>query len=151
MVSPYQPLVAAQRRKDGSPETKGMMAAAASVPEISLRKKKILHVEFDRTLLTTRHALLETAGFDVVSCFSGMAAREVSSGNAQFDLFLIGHAASIHERTDLITWIRAHFPGVAVVALRSRDTDLSPAGDATTGADPTELLNTILGVLKVPG
>ena len=125
------------------------LGAARSVPVVGLRKKRILHVEFDRTLLTTRHALLETAGFEVISCFSGTAAREVSSASANFDLFLIGHAASIHERTDLIIWIRAHFPGIAVVALRSRDTDFSPEGDAMTVADPDELLKTLLEVLRV--
>ena len=115
----------------------------------ALRKKRILHVEFDRTLLTTRHALLETAGFEVVSCFSGMAAREVSTSSAQFDLFLIGHATSLHERADLVSWIRAHFPGVVVVVLRSRDTDGSPAGDANIIGDPNELLTTIVNMLKV--
>jgi hypothetical protein len=55
----------------------------------------------------------------------------------------------MHERTDLITWIRTHFPGIAVVALRSRDTDFSPQGDAMIVADPDELLKTIVEVLRV--
>jgi hypothetical protein len=78
-----------------------------------------------------------------------MAAREVSASSTYFDLFLMGHAASMHERTDLITWIRAHFPGISIVVLRSRDTDYSPAGDALSVADPDELLKTIVEVLKV--
>ena len=121
-----------------------------AMPQPAGRKKRILHVEFDRVLLTTRHALLETAGFDVISCFSGMAAREVATGTAHFDLFLMGHATTVHERTDLITWIRAHFPGISIVVLRSRDTDFSPAGDALAVADPDELLKAIVDVLKIP-
>src|SRR3954454_1116779 len=115
----------------------------------ALRKKRILHVEFDRTLLATRHALLETAGCEVVSCFHGMAAREVAAGSMEFDLFLVGHAASVEERSNLVSWMKAHFPKVAIVALRSRDTDGSPGGDVNVTSDPEELLKAILDVLRI--
>jgi CheY-like chemotaxis protein len=152
MVSTYQPFLGGDNlgaHNQENPRRGSALASAARLPETLPRKKKILHVEFDRVLLTTRHVLLETAGFEVISCFSSMAAREVSTGNAQFDIFLIGHAASMLERNDLVTWIRAHFPGVPVIALRSRDTDFSPPGDATAVADPDELLKAIVDVLKV--
>ena len=147
MVSSFQPFAAVGRGKT-KPENGNSVAAGGLVPQNLPRKKRILHVEFDRLLLTTRHVLLETAGFEVISCFSGMAAREVSAGNSHFDLFLVGHATSVHERADLITWIRAQFPGIAIVVLRSRDTDFSPAGDAVAVGDPDELLKTIVEVLK---
>jgi PleD family two-component response regulator len=115
----------------------------------ALRRKRILHVEYDRSLLATRHVLLETAGFEVISCFDGRAAREVSTGSVNFDLFLVGHAASLHERTELVTWIRSNFPNVAVVVLRSRDTDGSPLGDANVIADPEELLKKIVETLNL--
>jgi DNA-binding NtrC family response regulator len=150
MVSPSHAIVASQQgSKNGNLDVNRAARATGPIPETFGRKKRILHVEFDRALLTTRHALLETAGFEVISCFSGMAAREVSASSTYFDLFLMGHAASMHERTDLITWIRAHFPGISIVVLRSRDTDYSPAGDALSVADPDELLKTIVEVLKV--
>ena len=150
MVSPFQPVVGVQGKRSSDSGTRDTTAPRFLVPQSELRKKRILHVEFDRVLLATRHALLETAGFEVISCFSGMAAREVSTGSAHFDLFLIGHAAPIDERTDLVTWIRAHFPRVAIVALRSRDTDYSPlGGDATAVADPAVLLNTVIDLLRV--
>jgi PleD family two-component response regulator len=115
----------------------------------ALRKKRILHVEYDRSLLSTRHVLLETAGFEVISCFDGRAAREVSTGSVNFDLFLVGHATSLRERTELVTWIRSKFPNVAVVVLRSRDTDGSPLGDANVIADPEELLQKIVETLNL--
>jgi CheY-like chemotaxis protein len=146
MASSFQPQLSPERLEG---DRSNRAATAALTFGEALRKKRILHVEFDRTLLTTRHALLETAGFEVVSCFSGMAAREVSTSSAQFDLFLIGHATSVHERADLVNWIRGHFPGVVVVVLRSRDTDGSPAGDANIIGDPDELLTTIIDMLKV--
>jgi DNA-binding NtrC family response regulator len=150
MVSVYQPFIGSQKGNNNSnSDGNGSMPIPGRAPETFARKKRILHVEFDRVLLTTRHALLETAGFDVISCFSGTAAREVSAGCSHFDLFLMGHAASMAERTDLITWIRAQFPGIAIVVLRSRDTDFSPAGDALSVADPDELLKAIVDVLKV--
>lgn len=112
-------------------------------------KKRILHVEFDRSLLTTRHALLETAGFEVVSCFSGSAVREVSTGSIHFDLFLLGHAASMPERAALVMWARTSFPSVPIVVLRSRDTDGFPLGDGSAIADPEELLTVIVDMLKL--
>ena len=145
-VSPFQPFAAVGRDKTKS-EVGNPVVAGGPIPEALPRKKRILHVEFDRVLLTTRHVLLETAGFEVVSCFSSMAAREVSAANRRFDLFLVGHAASVHERTDLIMWIRAQFPGIAIVVLRSRDIDFSPAGDVLAVADPDELLKAIVDVL----
>ena len=150
MVSPCQSVVGVQGKRGNNSGMSDSTVSRYSVPQSELRKKRILHVEFDRVLLATRHALLETAGFEVISCFSGMAAREVSTASAHFDLFLIGHAAPIDERTDLVTWIRAHFPRIAIIALRSRDTDYSPlGGDATAVADPAELLNTVIDLLKV--
>ena len=147
-MSPFQPFAAVGRDKTKS-EVGTPVVAGTPIPEMFPRKKRILHVEFDRLLLTTRHVLLETAGFEVISCFSSTAAREVSAANTHFDLFLVGHATSVHERSDLIMWIRAQFPGIAIVVLRSRDTDFSPAGDALAVADPDELLKAIVDVLGV--
>jgi CheY-like chemotaxis protein len=147
MASSFQPQLSPERWDGDRP--KGVASIGAAVFTNSPRKKRILHVEFDRTLLTTRHVLLETAGFEVVSCFSGMAAREVSTSSARFDLFLLGHATSVQERAELATWIRARFPEIVVVVLRSRDTDGSPAGDANVVGDPDELLTTIVDILKV--
>jgi len=148
MVSPVQPVL---NGKDARKSDFGFAGRAPIEPAVgsSARKKRILHVEFDRSLLAIRHTLLETAGFEVISCFSGMAAREVSTGGGGFDLFLVGHAASLLERNDLITWMRANFPGMTVVALRSRDTDGSPSGDANATADPDELLTTIVDILQL--
>ncbi|MBV9075579.1 MAG: hypothetical protein JOZ10_18305 [Acidobacteria bacterium] len=149
MVSTFQPFFGSRESENENAALRTAGTLAAPIPETLPRKKRILHVEFDRVLLTTRHVLLETAGFEVVSCFSGVAAREVSTGNMRFDVFLVGHAASIGERSDLVMWMRAQFPGIAIVVLRMRDTDFSPAADAATVADPDELLKTIMDVLKV--
>jgi DNA-binding NtrC family response regulator len=149
MVSPFQAMINVQGKSKSSADFQPAVPAPGRVPETFARKKRILLVEFDRVLLATRHTLLETAGFEVISCFSAMAAREVSAGSVSFDLFLMGHAAPMHERVDLITWIRAQFPGIAIVVLRSRDTDVSPAGDALSVAEPDQLLKAIVDVLKV--
>lgn len=145
MASGMQPVLSA---KDGA-KNNALRANATPLPEQGCRKKRILHVEFDRTLLATRHALLETAGCEVVSCFHGMAAREVAAGSMEFDVFLVGHAASVEERSNLVSWMKAHFPKVAIVALRSRDTDGSPGGDVNVTSDPEELLKAILDVLRI--
>jgi CheY-like chemotaxis protein len=143
------PMFVVKDASKNNPKTSAPVASGSAQFWEASRKKRILHVEFDRSLLTTRHALLETAGFDVISCFSGVAAREVSAGSIHFDLFLLGHAASLIERADLVTWARTSFPKVPIVVLRSRDTDGSPAADANAIADPEELLTVIVDILKL--
>jgi hypothetical protein len=142
-------MLAAKNANKTNPRAAAPLGDGASTFGETRGKKRILHVEFDRSLLTTRHALLETAGFDVISCFSGVAARDVSIGSIHFDLFLLGHAASFHERAGLIAWARASFPNVPIVVLRSRDTDGFPLGDGNAIADPEELLTVIVDILNL--
>lgn len=148
MAGTIGPLLTAK----GSGQDPGKGASASvNLPAFGdgLRKKRILHVEYDRSLLATRHVLLETAGFEVISCFSGTAAREISTGSAHFDLFLLGHAASLAERSDLVLWVRSNFPGIPILALRSRDTDTSPAAAAGALAEPQELLAAVMDALEL--
>jgi len=105
--------------------------------------KRIVHVEFDNVLLTTRHALLETAGFEVVSCFGSAAARQVMTDQRGFDLFLIGHAASMQERDQLIAWAQSCCPRTPILTITSRDTDQPPKGVLNAGSGPEDLLRAI--------
>ena len=146
MASPFRPVLLNAGANDNQG---GDSADRVPKLETGFRRKRILHVEFDRTLLATRHVLLETAGFEVISCFSGMAAREVSAGNVHFDVFLLGHAASVAERTDLVIWMKSQFPGVAVVVLRARDTDGAPGGGVNVVSEPEELLKALVDILKI--
>jgi len=148
MASPFQPLPKAVAKDNNS--TNGNGANPETAPKLfdtALRKKRILHVEFDRTLLAVRHALLETAGFEVISCFSSLAMREVSTATLPFDLLLIGHSASVAERNELIAWMKGIFPNTPVLVLKARVTDTTPAGDIASTADPEELLRTIVEAL----
>lgn len=149
MSGTVEPIIRAETAHSGP--MREMTPLAGDSPRFGdgLRKKRILHVEYDRSLLATRHALLETAGFEVISCFSGVAAREVSTGSVHFDLFLLGHAASLFERTELVTWVKSNFPNIPVLVLRSRDTDSSPVADASAIADPQELLATVMDTLNL--
>jgi DNA-binding response OmpR family regulator len=149
MASPFQPLPKPSSRENKNENTGA--GAPKGLPPLfdnAVRRKRILHVEFDRTLLATRHALLETAGFEVISCFNATAIREVSTAAAAFDLFLVGHAAPLAERNELVTWLRSNFPDAAVVVMRTREVEPCPAGALATGADPDDLLKTIFDVLK---
>jgi hypothetical protein len=152
MASPFQPLpnVSVNDYNDNGNNSRsdGKGSETPSLFETALRRKRILHVEFDRTLLAIRHTLLETAGFEVVSCFSAMAIREVSTATAPFDVFLVGHAASVNEREHLVTWMKANFPDTRVVVLRKRETDSSPQGVTSSTAEPENLIKTLVELLK---
>ena len=150
MASPFQPLpqrIAEDKQEPNSLEDNSTRVRP-KLFDTAPRKKRILHVEFDRTLLAVRHALLESAGFEVISCFSGLATREVSTATAPFDLFLIGHAAPVAERNELVAWMKSNFPRTTVVVLRPRETDSSPIGDVTTTVEPADLVKAIVDALK---
>ena len=148
MASAFQPVPKASRQTEDRSGNHQKGLTPRKMFETALRHKRILHVEFDRTLLAVRHALLETAGFEVISCFSSTALREVSTGTSPFDLVLVGHAAPVSERNELVTWMKTNFPGTTVIVLKARDTDSSPIGDISTTGDPEDLVKTIVDVLK---
>lgn len=151
MASPFQPVPQTDSKNRSQVESTGRDDDGIYPPKLfdtALRKKRILHVEFDPTLLALRHALLETAGFEVISCFNDMALREVSTSTAPIHLFVIGHAAPLARRNDLVTWIKANFPETTVVVLRARETDASPVGDVHTTSEPEDLVTTILELVK---
>jgi hypothetical protein len=149
MASAFQPLPKTAIKDNGkSGDEDGERAATLPKGLTAFRRKRILHVEFDRTLLAVRHALLESAGFEVISCFSGLALREVSRDTLSFDLFLVGHAASVAERSELVIWLKGNFPEAVVVVVRARETDSFPSGDIITTAEPEELLRTLFDVLN---
>ncbi|GEM_PF-4358671 len=152
MASPYQPPpnvnLNEHNQSGNSSRGDGKGSGAPSLFQTALGRKRILHVEFDRTLLAIRHTLLETAGFEVVSCFSAIAIREVSTAAAPFDVFLVGHAAPVDERDDLVTWMKANFPNTRVVVLRKRETDSSPEGVTSSTAEPENLIKTLVELLR---
>lgn len=149
MATPFQPLPkmydARSERKNGSG---GSDSTAPPVFDTALRKKRILHVEFDRTLLAIRHTLLETAGFEVVSCFNATGIREVSTATAPFDVFLVGHSAPADEREDLVIWMKTNFPETRIVVLRKRETDSTPSGHLAATVEPEDLIRTLLELFK---
>ena len=149
MASPFQPLpkIGRVNNKNGSD---GNGSETPPLFETALRRKRILHIEFERTLLAIRHALLETAGFEVVSCFSATALREVSTAATAFDLFLVGHSAPAEEREELVMWMKTNFPETRVLVLRSRETDTAPSGHFVATADPEDLIRALVELFKRP-
>jgi len=63
--------------------------------------KRILSVSYDQALLSTRHLLLEEAGYEVTSACSFREAVE-SCEKGEFDLVMIGHSIPREDKQTLI-------------------------------------------------
>ena len=79
--------------------------------------RQIFQIAYDEELLTSRAYLLRDRGYDVISVLGNEKARRRLSNGESFRVFLIGHAAPLLERQQMVRWIKSHFPGAKVLAL----------------------------------
>jgi DNA-binding NtrC family response regulator len=109
--------------------------------------KRILSVSYDEALLTTRHHILEKAGFEVVSALGYIKAMEEYK-KQKFDLVLLGHTLPANDKTALIARAR-DLPGCPVLTIRRHGDPPHPDADYSVDASdgPQKLLDVIQAAL----
>ena len=116
----------------------------------ALAGEHILSIAFDETLLTLRELLLQNAGYRVVSALGSKAGRKAALAGG-FDLFLVGHASPLRERTELIQWLRTNWPNVPITALRRSVYEQIPEATCIADVDePEEWLKAIQDCIAAP-
>jgi CheY-like chemotaxis protein len=70
-------------------------------------KKRILSISYDEALLTTRHMVLEQAGFAVTSAL-GFTESIEKCKTEKFDLVLLGHSLPIKDKAAIAECVRQH-------------------------------------------
>jgi hypothetical protein len=99
------------------------------------RKPVVFQIAYDSDRATARTMVLRLQGYEVVSVIGNEAARVVLSVPEQYDFFIVGHAADDQVREEMVLWLKAHYPGVRILALNP------PKVSELAGADYNVKLN----------
>ena len=99
------------------------------------RKPVVFQIGYDSGLAIARTTVLRLQGYEVVSVIGNEAAKVVLSIPEQYDFFIVGHAADEQARKEMVLWLKAHYPGVQILALNP------PRVSELAGADYNVKLN----------
>jgi len=100
---------------------------------------RILSVCYDNPVLRTRHMLLESRGYQVVSSLLLSESLEYCK-RGNFDLFLLGHSIPHPDKLQLVTIFRQQSPAPIVSFRRSAGEQLVRGADYHIEPDPERLL-----------
>jgi DNA-binding response OmpR family regulator len=107
----------------------------------------VLAVGQDRLLLETRSQVLRSAGYSVVSTLSiDQALKQFRAGD--FDIVILCHSISLHDRELLTNAMRAHRAKTPVVVVTSGFNAMDPFADAIVENEPAILLQELPKVLR---
>lgn len=98
-------------------------------------KPVVFQIAYDSRLASARTSVLRLQGYEVVSVIGNEAAKVVLSMPEQYDVFIVGHAADDQARREMVLWLKAHYPGVRILALNP------PKISELAGADYNVKLN----------
>ena len=99
------------------------------------RKPVVFQIAYDSGRATARTIVLRLQGYEVASVLGNEAAKVVLSMPEEVDFFIVGHAADDQVRREMVVWLKAHYPGVRILALNP------PRVSELAGADYNVKLN----------
>jgi hypothetical protein len=112
---------------------------AAKHPPLS---KRVFQIAYTEKLMRDRADLLRSLGYGVLSVIGDEPAKtlltiaQIRSEDLSF--FMLGHAAPSSNRAQMVVWLRAHFPGVRIIALNPPDEKI-PSADYNVPQNGPEL------------
>ena len=110
------------------------------------RKPRILSISYDPSLLFTRQAMLELAGYEVVSAEGFADAIENCSG--LFDLIIMGHSIPQKDKRAIVAALHEHGCDAPLLSLlRPGEQKIPEATRATDPQDVEGLLDTVKEML----
>jgi hypothetical protein len=83
--------------------------------------KHVFQIAYDGRLLSTRAGVLKAQGYKVVSVLGNESAKAVLGHRREYDLFVVGHAASQETRIEMVAWLKARYPKAKILALNPPD------------------------------
>ncbi|HKV94662.1 MAG TPA: response regulator [Candidatus Angelobacter sp.] len=113
-------------------------------------KNRILSISYDPSLLTTRHWILEQAGYEVLSALGFAEALEACQTRHDFDLVLMGHSMPQKDKMALFDALKQNCEAPLLSILRHGDSPIPHATYAVEANDgPEALLEAVKKVLPV--
>ena len=110
--------------------------AQANIPPAKGSIRRIFQIAYDEEAGLGAAALLRSRGYGVISVLSNEAAKVLLSSAQEYDLFIIGHAAPEKSRSEMVDWLKAHYPTVKVLALNPLHQPLPSADFNALASDP---------------
>jgi DNA-binding NtrC family response regulator len=109
-------------------------------------KARILSISYDASLLFTRQALLQLAGYDVVSAEGFADAIEHCSGH--FDLIIMGHSIPQRDKRAIVAELHERGCDAPLLSLlRHGELEIPEATRSADPHDPKLLLNIVKEML----
>lgn len=93
------------------------VVAQLNVPPAKRTVKRIFQIAYEEQAGLQRAELLRSRGYGVISVLGNEAAKVLLTSIQNYDLFIVGHAASEQRRKEMIVWLRANYPNVPILAL----------------------------------
>lgn len=124
------------------------VVAQMNIPPAKRSLKRIFQIAYDEEAGLRRAELLRIRGYGVISVLSNEAAKILLSSIQKYDLFIIGHAAPEKCRSEMVDWLKTHYPGVMVLALNPRHHPLPNADYNSLASDPESWLSFVTEQLE---
>jgi len=107
---------------------------------VQQKKKRILCISYDESLLTTRKMILEQAGFDVVAAFGFAEATTICRLDHNFDVIVMGHSMPRKDKTALLGMLKPNCGAPLVTIRRHNEAPLTEADFSIDSLDPPQEL-----------
>ena len=101
------------------------IVALVNVPPSGWRASKhIFQISYDEQTGVETAELLRSRGFSVVSAIGNEAAKLALIPIQPYELFLLGHAAAVETRQEMVFWLKPKYPRATIVALNPPNQEL---------------------------
>lgn len=113
------------------------IVAQLNLPPAKRKMKRIFQIAYDEEAGLCTAELLRSRGYAVISVLSNEAAKVLLSSIQKYDLFIIGYATPEECRSEIVEWLKTHYPNVKVLSLNSSHQPL-PNADYNALASDSE-------------
>jgi CheY-like chemotaxis protein len=91
--------------------------------------KRIFQIAYNEKERHAREELLRRFGYEVISVSDNAGAKTALASIGEVDLFLLGNSAPEETREEMVSWLKAKFPRVKIVALNPSHNREVPGAD----------------------
>lgn len=97
--------------------------------------KRVFQIAYDEMLLVSRAELLKNRGYEVSSAIGNDGAKRILDKGERYRIFIVGHAAPLETREEMVSWLKANFPNIKILVVNP------PASAILAEADYNVVLN----------
>lgn len=119
-----------------------------NIPPAKRSIKRIFQIAYDEEMGLGVAELLRSHGYGVISVLSNEAAKVLLSSIQKYDLFVVDPAAPEKCRSEMVDWLKTHYPEVKVLALNPPHQTMPNADYNSLARDPESWLSFVTEELE---